>query len=75
MLDSCDDLALNYAVCNGQAVSRNEFPVLWSAIGTKFGEGDGHSTFNLPNLEPPIPSLRYVIFLGLDKELIRRLDG
>ena len=39
-----------YLVCNGQAVGRLAYPELFSAIGTTYGEGDGDSTFNLPNL-------------------------
>lgn len=36
--------------CNGAAVSRTTYDVLFSIIGTSYGEGDGYSTFNLPNL-------------------------
>ena len=39
-----------YLLCNGQAVNRTEFSYLFSAIGTKYGAGDGSSTFNVPNL-------------------------
>ena len=35
--------------CNGQAVSRATYAALFSAIGTRFGQGDGVNTFNLPN--------------------------
>lgn len=34
---------------NGQAVSRTTYAALFAAIGTRFGEGNGSSTFNLPN--------------------------
>lgn len=39
-----------YLVCNGAAVSRTAFPALFAAIGTLYGNGDGSTTFNLPDL-------------------------
>ena len=39
-----------YLLCNGSAVSRTTYNVLYKAIGTLYGAGDGSSTFNLPNL-------------------------
>jgi len=36
--------------CDGSLVSRSQYPALFAAIGTKHGEGDGHSTFQLPNI-------------------------
>lgn len=39
-----------YLVCNGSAVSRTAFPNLFAAIGTLYGNGDGSTTFNLPDL-------------------------
>jgi microcystin-dependent protein len=35
--------------CYGQAVSRTTYAALFAVIGTKFGAGDGGSTFNLPD--------------------------
>jgi len=37
-------------LCNGAAVSRTMYPDLFDEIGTKYGSGDGSTTFNLPNL-------------------------
>jgi microcystin-dependent protein len=34
--------------CYGQAVSRSTYAVLFAAIGSQFGGGDGTTTFNLP---------------------------
>lgn len=34
----------------GQAVSRTTYDVLFAAIGTTYGAGDGSTTFNLPDL-------------------------
>lgn len=39
-----------FLLCNGQAVSRNTYDNLFTVIGTKYGAGDGSTTFNLPNL-------------------------
>jgi microcystin-dependent protein len=38
-----------YLVCDGSAISRTEYPALFSAIGTSHGQGDGSTTFNLPD--------------------------
>lgn len=38
-----------YLFAHGQAVSRSAYPVLFAAIGTSFGGGDGATTFNLPD--------------------------
>lgn len=37
--------------CNGSAVSRTEYNELFYVIGTENGEGDGSTTFNLPNMK------------------------
>lgn len=39
-----------YLVCNGQAVSRTTYAGLYAVIGTKYGTGNGSSTFNVPDL-------------------------
>lgn len=39
-----------YLPANGAAVSRSAYARLFATIGTTFGEGDGGSTFNLPDL-------------------------
>ena len=36
--------------CDGSAVSRTTYADLFAVIGTTFGEGDGSTTFNLPDL-------------------------
>lgn len=38
-----------YLPCNGANVSRTDYANLFAAIGTKWGEGDGSTTFTLPN--------------------------
>ena len=39
-----------WLLCNGQGVSRTTYANLFAVIGTKYGAGDGSTTFNLPNL-------------------------
>ncbi len=38
-----------WVVCDGSEVSRTDYPELFAAIGTAHGEGDGTTTFNLPD--------------------------
>ena len=44
-----------HLVCNGGAISRAAYPELFAAIGTRYGAGDGTTTFNLPNTEDRFP--------------------
>lgn len=39
-----------FLFCDGSAVSRTTYAALFAAIGTVAGNGDGSSTFNLPDL-------------------------
>ncbi len=39
-----------YLKADGSAVSRETYPDLFAVVGTRFGEGDGTSTFSLPDL-------------------------
>ena len=47
-----------WLVCDGSAVSRTTYAKLFAVIGTTYGEGDGNSTFNLPDLNYCIPMWR-----------------
>lgn len=40
-----------YLTCDGTAVSRTTYSDLFAVIGTTYGNGDGSTTFNLPNLK------------------------
>lgn len=39
----------NFLACNGTAVSRVQYSALFAAIGITHGQGDGSTTFNLPD--------------------------
>lgn len=41
----------NWLVCDGSELDRTEYNHLFAIIGTTFGEGDGSTTFNLPNIK------------------------
>ena len=38
-----------WLLCNGASVSRTTYAKLFAAIGTRYGSGNGSTTFNLPN--------------------------
>lgn len=40
-----------WLICDGSAVSRTTYADLYAVIGTKYGPGDGSTTFNLPDGE------------------------
>jgi microcystin-dependent protein len=40
----------NYLLCDGSAVSRTTYALLFNVIGTTYGPGDGSTTFNLPDM-------------------------
>jgi microcystin-dependent protein len=44
-----------WLVCDGAAVSRTTYPLLWTAIGTFWGAGDGATTFNVPDFRGRAP--------------------
>lgn len=39
-----------WLICNGAAVSRTTYSVLFALIGSTYGQGDGSTTFNVPDL-------------------------
>lgn len=45
-----DKVPAGWLLCDGRAVSRSEYINLYNAIGVAWGEGDGSTTFNLPDL-------------------------
>ena len=46
---SINNIPANWRVCDGSEVSRTTYAELFNVIGTSYGEGDGTTTFNLPN--------------------------
>ena len=44
------DAPAGWLHCHGQAISRTTYAALFAAIGTVYGEGDGSTTFNVPDL-------------------------
>ena len=48
---SDDTIPEGYMLCDGRAISRTTYSSLFSIIGTTYGEGDGSTTFNIPNLK------------------------
>lgn len=46
-----NEISGRWLVCDGKAYSREgEYSALFAKIGTKYGSGDGSTTFNVPNL-------------------------
>lgn len=52
-----------YLAANGDAISRTTYNQLFLVIGTYYGDGDGSTTFNLPNLSSDDPDcvVSYII--------------
>lgn len=44
-----------YTWANGVPISRTANPVLWARWGTRFGAGDGSTTFGVPDLRDAVP--------------------
>lgn len=45
----------NWLICDGSAISRTTYADLFNVIGTRYGTGDGSTTFNLPDLRGRVP--------------------
>ena len=45
-----------WLLCDGSAVSRSTYSALFTAISTRYGVGDGSTTFNLPSMGSKIAS-------------------
>ena len=55
MIFAGDFAPVGWLKANGAAVSRTVYTNLFAAIGTRYGAGDGYSTFNLPDLRGEFP--------------------
>ena len=49
-----DNAPQGWLKCDGSAISRETYADLFAVIGTKYGSGDGSTTFNIPNLTSPV---------------------
>lgn len=49
------NLPSGWLKCDGSEVSRTMFAALFAEIGTRYGAGDGSTTFNVPNFEDRSP--------------------
>jgi len=45
-----------WLLCDGSAVSRSTYALLFAAIATAYGAGDGSTTFNLPDYRETVPT-------------------
>jgi microcystin-dependent protein len=45
-----------FLLCDGSAVNRTTYSILFGVIGTTFGSGDGSTTFNVPDLRGRVPA-------------------
>jgi len=45
----------NFLECDGSAISRTTYSVLFGIISTTYGVGDGSTTFNIPDLRGRFP--------------------
>lgn len=50
-----ETLPTGWLLCDGSAVNRSTYSELFNTVGTIYGEGDGSTTFNLPNLQSRVP--------------------
>ena len=48
-------LPTGYLLCDGSAISRSTYATLFAAISTRYGVGNGTTTFNLPTLTTQLP--------------------
>ena len=57
-----------WLICDGSAIDRTANAALFNAIGTKFGTGDGTTTFN-------IPDFRNRVSIGSDSWILGQAGG
>ena len=62
MLFASGVLPRGWAYWNGQELPLNNYPALFSLLGTTYG-GNGMRTFGLPKMEHANPNLKYIICL------------
>ena len=50
-VDEDNSLMSDWILCDGRELSRTTYSELFSVIGTKYGQGDGSTTFNVPKID------------------------
>lgn len=50
-----EDIPDGYLLCDGSIVSRSTYSNLYAVLGTKYGAGDGTTTFSIPDLIGKFP--------------------
>jgi hypothetical protein len=61
VIQTTDAIPDGYLLCDGSDVSREKESNLFSVIGTFYGNGDGSTTFCLPDLEDDESTRHYLI--------------
>ena len=46
---------VDWVLCDGGALPRATYPLLFAVLGTTYGAGDGSTTFNVPNMAQRFP--------------------
>jgi microcystin-dependent protein len=54
-----DTAPANWMLAQGQALSRATYAALFAVVGTRWGAGDGSTTFNLPAMQGRVPLGHY----------------
>lgn len=50
LIANASDVPAGYFLCDGRSLSRTEYPALFTHIQELYGEGNGTSTFNIPDM-------------------------
>ncbi len=66
-----------YLLCNGLEVNRRAYADLFAVVGTRYGAGDGSSTFNVPYLAAPNTGAALNVDVGylVDKDMTDTTQG
>lgn len=66
---------LGWLKCDGRPLSRYDYAILFNVIGTAFGNGDGTTTFNLPNYQGCVPGMAGRPFFNLTENPLTYARG
>lgn len=64
-----DQIMDNWMLCDGRLLTRAHYDELYRVIGIMFGQGDGHSTFSIPDMRPRLGMPDYAgrAYAGVDR--------